>query len=58
MGCYKTNFQNVTVIGRLGSLSQVITNSMYNCENIYSNMYGVELLLRRKWQPYDDSLRV
>lgn len=48
MGCYKTDFQNVTVIGRLGSLSQVIANSMYDCENIYSNIYGVELLHRRK----------
>lgn len=45
--CYKSTSQSVTVIERLGSLSQLITKTTHNCISIYTNMYGVELLLRR-----------
>ena len=44
---YKSTSQSVTVIGRLGSLSQLITKATHNRVSIYTNMYGVELLLRR-----------
>ena len=43
---YKSTSQSVTVIERLGSLSQLIAKATHNCVSIYTNIYGVELLLR------------
>lgn len=33
-------------------LSQLITKATHNCVSIYTNIYGVELLLRGQWQLY------